>query len=315
MVHNLQIFNKKEARLGWFMMAQLFISHSCKDISLAKFLIHLFNYYHIKTWSSFIDLELGTNSNQNIDKALLRCDYLLVLITKNTLASSWITREISIFEKFNPSADIIPLIFNKKVNLNKIVPDLGQYQYVDFTQDLTSGFKTLFAKFGIEFLIPPERRQGHDRRNGRDRRKNSDRRSKDLTIRLHKTFLNLYSEISLITEKDDIDLNNDYELELFSESIRQGAKNYFCYDEIGNLYNPNFVTNLCLNQAWSSFADNSQQNNSKHIKAKYLTFAIAKKMTDKFIVRCMDRRNSNDRRSGSDRRVICKELNAIWSLN
>jgi hypothetical protein len=241
---------------------------------------------------------------------------LLVLITKNILSSSWITSEILIFKKVNPDADIIPLIFDKKVDLHKIAPGLHRYQHIDFTQDLTNGFRALFARYGVEFLTHSERRNGYERRTGQERRKNSDRRSKDLTLRLQKTFLDSYLENNIINEDKEIDLNNDFELRLFFESIKQGAKNYLCYDEIGNLYNTNFVVNLCLNQALTSAIDNSQQNNARRINAKYLTFDIAKKMTEKFIVRSRDRRrNNNDRRSGGERREICKSLNGVWSLN
>jgi hypothetical protein len=240
---------------------------------------------------------------------------LLVLITKNTLASSGVTSEILIFKKVNPCADIIPLIFDSKVDLDQVVPGLGRYQYIDFTQDLTRGFKSLFARYGIEFLTHSERRQGHDRRKREDRRKNSDRRSKDITLRLQTTFLDSYLENNIVTKDNDIDLNNDYELQLLFESIRQGAKNYLCYDEIGNLYNTNFVADLCLNQALTTLADNSHQNNGRYINPKYLTFAIVKNMTEKFIVKCRDRRRNCDRRSGDDRREIAKTLNSVWSLN
>jgi hypothetical protein len=297
------------------MVTQLFISHSCKDISLVKFLIHLLSYHQIKTWTSFIDPEPDVNSKQNIDQLLLSCNNLVVLITENTLSSRLVASEILIFKKVNPAATIIPLIFNKKVDLEKIAPGLEQYQSIDFTHDLTTGFRILFAKLGTEFLTHSERRYGHERRKGQDRRKNLDRRSKNLTVRLHRTFLNIYLQNSLINEKDDIDLNNGLELELLFESMKQGAKDFLCYDEIGNLYNTDFIVNLCLNQALDSLANNSHYKNDYTIKAKYLTFAIAKNMTDKFIVKCKDRRNRNDRRSGIDRREIRKSLNAMESLN
>lgn len=297
------------------MVTQLFISHSCQDISLVKFLIHLLGYHQIKTWTSFISPELDVNSLQNIYQLLLSCDNLLVLITENTLASRCISSEILIFKKVNPAATIIPLIFNKKVDLEEVAPGLEYYHSVDFTHDLTTGFRKLFAKLGTEFLAYSERHYGQERRKGEDRRKNLDRRSKNPTIRLHRTFLNIYLQNSLINEKDDIDLNNGLELELLFESMKQGAKEFLCYDEIGNLYNTNFIVNLCLNQALDSLANNSHYKNDNTIKAKYLTFAIAKKMTDKFIVKCKDRRNRDDRRAGIDSKEICKSLNAIASLN
>lgn len=297
------------------MVRQLFISHSCEDISLVKFLIQLLSFHQIKSWTSFIKPELDANSPQSIYQLLLSCDNLLVLITENTLASRWVASEILMYKQVNPAATIVPLIFNKKIDLEKIASGLKHYQSVDFTHDLTTGFRLLFAKLGTDFLVHSERRFGCERRKGEDRRKNIDRRSKNPAIRLHRKFLDIYLQNSLVDEKDDIDLNNGLELELLFESLKQGAKDFLCYDEIGNLYNTNFIINMCLNQSLDSFANYSHYESNNIIKAKYLTFAVAKKITDKFVVKFKDRRNRDDRRSGIDRRVISKSLNAIGSLN
>ena len=297
------------------MVKQLFISHSYKDISLANFIIHLLSYYQIDAWTSFIDHELGEKLQQNLDRTLLSCDNLLVLITKNTLTSSSVTSEILIFKKVNPYADIIPLVFDRKVELDRIAPGLGRFQTIDFCHDMTSGYRSLFANYGIEFLNHSERRQGLDRRRGEDRRKKNDRRSQNITTRLQRTFLDSYLAKNIVRDENDIDLNNEVELRLFFESIKQGAKNYLCYDEIGNLYNTNFVTDLCLNQALAAIAENSDYNNSRYIHPKYLSFAVAKIMAEKFIVKCQDRRRHSDRRSGEDRREIGKTEDSIWSLN
>lgn len=296
-------------------MTQLFVSHSYKDISLAKFLIHLLSYYQIHAWTSFIDPDLDINSQRNLDRALLDCNNLLVLITKNTLVSSSVTSEILIFRKVNPGADIVPLVFDRKVELDRVAPGLGRFELIDFTNDLTNGYRSLFARYGIEFLNHSERRQGPDRRRGEDRRKESDRRSKNITTRLQKTFLDSYLAKNIIGNENEIDLNNEFELRLFFESIRQGAKNFLCYDEIGNLYNTNFVVELCLNQTLAVLAGNSDQKNCHRINTRFLSFAVAKNMTEKFTIKCKDRRRNCDRRTGEDRREISKTLNSIWSLN
>jgi len=297
-----------------FGMIKLFISHSTKDISLAKFLVHLFDFYSIKTRCSFSDLEIDSDFEQNNDKALLTSDTLLVLITENARSSSWITEDISIFRKFKPHAEIIPLLF-EKMNLNEDFPGSDQFQFIDFTQDLTSGFKELFTKFGMKFLDPGERRRGYDRRNGVDRRTTADRRSKNVTLRLYKTFCKMYSEISQNNEDTFIDIDDPHDFEIFLESVKVGARKFMCLDESGNLYNTNDAINYCLNQICLSLHNAATNNEIKHIKAKELTFILAKEMTNNYIIRWKDRRKATERRSGCDRREICETLTPVWSLN
>jgi len=294
-------------------MMKLFISHSSKDISLVKFIIHLLDFYRIESQCSFSDSENGTDDDRNINSSLLNCDKLLVMVTANTRNSSLITRDISLFNKYKPQAEIIPLIF-RKINLEKIYPILDKFQHVDFTEDLTSGFEKLFTKFGMKFLDPDERRGGDDRRRGVDRRKNGDRRSKNITRRLYKTFCYMYGEIGQKNEDSSIDITDPRQFEIFLESVKVGARKFMCLDESGNLYNTNDAVSFCLSQICSE-AYHSATNSIKSVVVKELIFMLAKELTRRYVIRWKDRRRAVERRTGRDRREICETLNPVWSLN
>jgi len=294
-------------------MTKLFISHSNEDVSLVKFITHLLEFYHIKSWSSFSDSDTNPGFNQNINVSLLNCDKLLVLVTANVENSNWISREISIFRKYKPQADIIPLIF-KKLDLEEISPQLSNFQNIDFTEDLTYGFKNLFNKFGMNFLDPADRRAIDERRSGGDRRKNADRRSKNITLRLYKTFCYIYTEIGQKDVDSSIDITDPHQFEIFLESVKVGARKFLCLDENGNFYNTNYAVSFCLNQVCSS-AYHSANNGMKSVIAKELILMLAKELTKKYTIRWKDRRKSTERRSGGDRREISETLNPVWSLN
>lgn len=291
-------------------MIKLFLSHSNKDTSLAKFIVHLLEFYHIKTWSSFSDSE--ADFSQNFNTSLLNCDKLLVLINGNVENSNLIRKEISTFRKFKPQADIIPLIF-KKNGSDEISPILSNLQHIDFTGDLTHGFKSLFNEFGITFLDPADRRVNDDRRSGTDRRRNRERRSKNITMRLFRTFCSLYSEISQSDEEALIDITNSQEFEIFLESVQLGARKFLCLDDSDNLYNTNYAVRFCLNQICSSAY--STTHSSQKLKVKNLLFLLAKELTKRYVIKWKDRRKNTDRRAGCERREIYKSLKPEWSLN
>ena len=294
-------------------MIKLFISHSNEDISLVKFIIHLLEFYHINSWSSFSDSDFASVSNQNFNTSFLNCDKLLVLVTANVEKANWMKKEISMFNKCKPQAEIIPLVFNKN-NLKEISPILGDFQPVDFTEDLTDGFKKLFSKFGVNFLDPDERRMKDERRSGEDRRKNNERRSKNVTMRLFRTFCSLYSEISQSDEDAFIDITNQREFEIFLESVKLGAKKFLCLDESENLYNTNYAVSFCLNHI-CSFAYNTSNHKVNLLKAKDLLFMLAQELTKRYVIRWKDRRKNIDRRTGCERRELCETLDPVWSLN
>jgi hypothetical protein len=208
--------------------------------------------------------------------------------------------EIATFENLKPTCEIIPLMF-EPTDLEKISPGLSSYPGIDFATNFIVGFQKLFEKFNIEFPESPDRRERIERRKIKNRRGNGDRRSQNIAERMNLSLWKSYSQSHRLTEDEYVSLT-DYELNLFLESIRQEARKFLCYDEHGNLYNMEYIVHLYANHLWSYFRANVYDSQSHGVRAKYIPYFLAKKLTNEYLIKCEDRRKKKDRRAAADRR-------------
>ncbi|MBN2008302.1 toll/interleukin-1 receptor domain-containing protein [candidate division KSB1 bacterium] len=156
-------------------MAKLFISFANKDIEFVIFLNQLLNHHFLKSWFSNKNLLAGEKFREKIYQALLEADHLLIVVTANTLKSKWVKEEISFFQKSRPNASIIPLVLDRQVDLNKLAPNLSDYEYIVFssTND-NEGFKELINRFGSDYLPPKKNRRLKERRNMDENRRDQE---------------------------------------------------------------------------------------------------------------------------------------------
>ncbi|HEX9974941.1 MAG TPA: toll/interleukin-1 receptor domain-containing protein [bacterium] len=290
-----------------------FISHATQDFSQVRLLVHLLHRYNVETWCCLFDLKAGASVKTTVINSLLKSDKLLVIVTPRACGSCWVTLEIATFENLKSGCEIIPLIF-EHTDLEKISPGLSSYPGIDFTTNFITGFQKLFEKFNIEFPESPDRRDVNERRRIPNRRRNGDRRCKDIAERLNLSLWKSYSQNNRLTEDEYVSLT-DYELNLFLESIRQEARKFLCYDEHGNLYNMEYIVHLYANHLWTYFKTNLCDTQNPGVRAKYIPYFLAKKLTHEYIIKCEDRRKKKDRREGLNRRSSDDSFISPWSRN
>lgn len=277
-----------------------FIAHANEDVSHVRLLVHLLHRYHIETWCRLFDLTADANAKTSVINSLLQSDKLLVVVTPQTCSSCWVTMEIAAFENLKPGCEIIPLMFDP-TDLEQIFPGLCSYAAIDFVPNFIAGFQKLFERLGIIFADSLERRERKDRRKIQNRRANGDRRSQNIADRLNLSLWKCYSQTNHLTEDEYVSLT-DSELNQFLESIRQETRKFLCYDEHGNLYNMEYIVHLYANHLWSYFKTNLYDTQNHGVRAKYIPYFLARKLTNEYIIKCEDRRKHKDRRAGEDRR-------------
>lgn len=278
------ILDKLEKYYRQISKLKIFISFCHKDICKAKFLYHILKYYNIITFFSPVNCEKGKIYPKEIIKNLKDSNLLLVIVTKNTNESKWVTKEIITFESDLNGKKIIPLMFDQ-VDLSEISLGLSKYEYIDFS-DWTNGFTELLDNFGVKFLDKFFQDLNLERRHLKDRRSN------DIKLRLQTTFWNYYSRIYNLGIRDEVKLN-DRGFHYFCRSILPGAKKYLYYDGYGNLFNFKYVINLYAAKVWSFFQSYSS---SKYARAIDLTILLSDMLTANYNVKWIDRRK--------DRRLI-----------
>jgi hypothetical protein len=220
---------------------------------------------------------------------------MIVVVSKNSVKSKWITKEIAVFETRKPESVVVPLLLDQ-VNLDDVVPGLSDYQSIDFMKCMLTGFKDLLRLFGKEFLPRSERRTGEQRRVGENRRKSEDRRSANLTQRMRLGFWKSYSSACGIGKFDDLWLSVRERFKVM-EYLKAAADEYIYLDEQKNKCEVDEVLEKATNIVWEEL-----RKKDEFVKVIYVVEAVAEEIKRNYIVKPIERRATGERRTGIDRR-------------
>lgn len=77
-------------------MINVFISHNYKDKPMARKIATELNRYGIKTWIDESEIKLGDSLIEKIREGLDHMDFLIALISENSVGSEWVKRELDI---------------------------------------------------------------------------------------------------------------------------------------------------------------------------------------------------------------------------
>jgi len=116
----------------------VFISYSSKESQLARWLsVDLSNYGH-DVWLDEWIIKVGDSIPKKINEGLEECDFVLVILSKNSIKSNWVEREWHskyCDEIESGKIKIIPILMEKC----KIPYLLKQKKYADFRNDYNNG--------------------------------------------------------------------------------------------------------------------------------------------------------------------------------
>ena len=121
---------------------KLFISHSSQDKGYANLLYADLKDAGCIPWLDQWDILGGQSIPTEIEKGIDNSDFLLILLSKNSVASSWVRAEweSSIWdENQDKQVRVIPILIEECT----IPRFLKTKKYIDFRQDYGSAFREL----------------------------------------------------------------------------------------------------------------------------------------------------------------------------
>lgn len=77
-------------------MINVFISHNCKDKPMARKIAKELSKYGIKPWIDESEIKLGDSLIEKIRAGLDRMDFLIALVSKDSVQSEWVKKELDI---------------------------------------------------------------------------------------------------------------------------------------------------------------------------------------------------------------------------
>jgi TIR domain len=130
---------------------EVFLSHSTHDREMAEKVSRVLRDHGIPTFYSASNLLGAQQWQDEILRALRRCDWFAVLLSPNAVDSMWVKRETAlalIDSRFHDR--IVPLLYRP-------VDDWGSlewlriHQFVDFQGDFHAGCRDLLKVWGVGF--------------------------------------------------------------------------------------------------------------------------------------------------------------------
>jgi hypothetical protein len=267
-------------------MNNVFISHADEDQYFLNLFAALLEFHFINVWYCRFKIKPGDKFEIEIEEAINKSDTLIAIVSKNTLKSNWVKKEILNFQGKKPGAKIIPILL-EPVNLYDLVPGLETYKYIDFSKCMLTGFQELLDIFGKKFLDFPERRKKSDRR----LKKDVERRKSPVVQRMRRGFWITYSSASGYSKFDTVIL--DYSLRYkVMDALEKEAKRYDFFDKEGNLCD---IKEKVLEESTYKVWDNMRDR--ENIKAVVVIEAVAEEICKLFEVKPKDRRTQLRRKT------------------
>ena len=135
----------------------IFLSHSTKDRKFVLSLARHLRRHGVPYWYSATHIAIAKQWHDEIGKALGRCDWFLIVLTRDAVKSGWVKRELLFVLSDNRyNQRIVPLLL-KDCNYSDLSWTLPSFQIVDFRKDLDAGFRKLFGLWGIVFKPAPSK--------------------------------------------------------------------------------------------------------------------------------------------------------------
>lgn len=121
---------------------RIFISHSTKDNDFVRRLSSDLQRSGIRIWRDDIEIKVGDSIVSRINEGLVRSDYVLVVLSKNSIPSTWVQREMDaafVIAASNASIKILPV----RIDNTEAPPLISALRFADFRESYNVGVEEL----------------------------------------------------------------------------------------------------------------------------------------------------------------------------
>lgn len=129
---------------------QIFLSYAHQDEAFARRLQADLRAQGVPLWVATSSILPGEKWAAAIDRGLRESGIFAVILTPNTLASTWVEHELysALPEVVNKKMRLLPL-YAKRCDFRAKFPSLNAYHYIDFTQNHVAGVQALLVELGL----------------------------------------------------------------------------------------------------------------------------------------------------------------------
>lgn len=134
------------------MPTEVFVSHSHADQPFAERLVGVLGHHRVPFWYSDADIRGAQQWHDEIGRALQRCDWFILVLSPDSVASRWVKRELLYAlqqERFD--GRIVPLL-HRACDSEQLSWTLSQLQRIDFGGSFDEGCRELLRLWNVPYV-------------------------------------------------------------------------------------------------------------------------------------------------------------------
>jgi hypothetical protein len=131
--------------------AEIFLSHASPDREVADRLASALRRHNLPVWYSPTDIVGAQQWHDEIGAALGRCDWFAVLLTRSSVESMWVKRELMYALRQNRyESHIVPIII-EPCDIERLSWVLPSLQVIDLQTGFDTGLRELLRLWGVGY--------------------------------------------------------------------------------------------------------------------------------------------------------------------
>jgi hypothetical protein len=132
---------------------EIFLSHSSDDRPIATAVAETLSNHGVPIWFSPINIMTAKKWQDEIGKALKRCDWFIVLLSNNSVKSKWVKLELAYALNHSQYDDHIIPVTIEPCDYEELSWTLGVFQMVDMTNSREEAYTQVLRSWGLGFDI------------------------------------------------------------------------------------------------------------------------------------------------------------------
>ena len=132
---------------------EIFLSHSSIENSMTLSIVQTLRNHSIPVWFSPTNIVAAQQWQDEIGRALKRCDWFLVLLSNNSINSKWVKMELAYALNHHQYDNHIIPVTIEACDYEDLSWTLGVFQMIDMINNKEEGFSQLLRSWGLGFDI------------------------------------------------------------------------------------------------------------------------------------------------------------------
>ena len=130
---------------------EIFLSHSSENKDVADAVAGTLRNHGIPVWFSPTNIMTAQKWQDEIGRALRRCDWFLVLLSKAAIKSKWVKMELSYALNHSQYDDHIMPVKIENCDYEHLSWTLGVFQIADFNSNKEKAYSQILRTWGMGF--------------------------------------------------------------------------------------------------------------------------------------------------------------------